>query len=308
MAKPCKRLALLLAALMLLSLLAACAPSDTYDKEGYTFTDSAGNAVTVPQKPQRVAVLFSSFADIWISSGGTVAMTVGESVERGLVPTDTPILAEGAGKSPDAEVVIAAAPDLVLFSADLPGHVECAKRVRQAGIPAAELRVESFTDYLNVLKLCTDINDRPDLYESVGLAQKARIDQMIAEKPLAGKRILFARATATTVKAKGSADHFAAAMLLELGAENIADTAPLLLDGLSVEAVLTADPDHLFFSAMGSEEAAIVTVSDLLSGAVWGSLDAVKTKHWSILPKDAFHYKPNAHWADAYAYLIEQVN
>ena len=307
MQKSCKLLSLLLAALMLLPLFAACAPRSVYDKEGFTFTDSVGNTVTLTKKPQRVAVLFSSFADLWISAGGTVTMTVGESVERGLVPDTVQILAEGAGKTPDAETVIAAAPDLVLFSADLAGHAACAEKVRQAGIPAAELRVESFTDYLNVLKICTDINDRPDLYESVGLSQKARIDQMIAEKPLAGKRILFMRAASKTVKAKDSTDNFAAAMLRELGAENVADSAPLLLDGLSVEAVLAENPDHLIFTAMGSEEGARAAANKLLASEVWRSLDAVKAGKWSFLPKETFHYKPNAGWADAYVYLIDQL-
>lgn len=305
MKKRCKALALLLTLLLLLPTASACTPRDAYGKDGYTFTDSAGNTVTLPQRPERVAVLFSSFADLWISAGGTVAMTVGESVERGLVPEDVTVLAEGAGKAPDAEVVIAAAPDLVLFSADVEGHATCAELLRLAGIPVAELRVESFDDYLTVLKICTDINGRPDLYESVGLAQKARIDEMIEKKPLAGKRILFARATAKTVKAKNSADNFAATMLSELGAENIADSAPLLLDGLSVETVLAQDPDYLIFTAMGSEAAARAAVDRLLAGEVWGSLSAVQKGRYGFLPKEAFHYKPNARWADAYAYLIE---
>lgn len=305
MKKHCKITALLLAAFLLLPIVSACTPGDSYGKEGYTFTDSKGHIVTVPVKPERVAVLFSSFADLWISAGGTVSMTVGESVERGLVAEGVTVLADGAGKSPDAETVIAAAPDLVLLSADLEGHAACADLLRQAGIPTAELRVESFDDYLSVLKICTDINERPDLYESVGIAQKTRIDKMIAEKPLAGKRILFARATAKAVKAKGSSDHFAAAMLSELGATNIADSAPLLLDGLSVETVLLQDPDYLIFTAMGSEEAARTAIDDLLAGEVWGSLSAVQNGRYGFLPKETFHYKPNAYWADAYAYLID---
>ena len=300
-----KLTALALALLLLLPLVTACKNEDAYKGEGYTFTDSTGRAVTLPEKPQRVAVLFSSLADIWIAAGGTVTMTVEESVERGLVASGVTILAAGAGKAVDAEAVIAAAPDLVLFSADVAGHITCAELVRLAGIPTALLRVESFSDYLTALKIFTDINERPDLYESAGLAQKERIDEMIAEQPLVGKRILFARATATTVKAKSSDDHFAAAMLRELGAQNIADSAPLLLDGLNVETVLAEDPDYLFFSAMGSEEAAAAAVDELLSGQIWGSLNAVKGNRYALLPRDTFHYKPNTKWADAYAYLIE---
>ena len=42
----------------------------------YTFEDSSGNSITLSGKPERVAVLFSSFADIWRLSGGECYVTV----------------------------------------------------------------------------------------------------------------------------------------------------------------------------------------------------------------------------------------
>ena len=50
----------------------------------YSFQDASGEQITLREKPQRVAVLFSSFADVWETAGGRVDITVGESVERGL--------------------------------------------------------------------------------------------------------------------------------------------------------------------------------------------------------------------------------
>lgn len=300
----CKLLCLLLCA-ALLPLGVACA-EDTLVSSPDTalvFTDSAGYNVSLDGRPTRVAVMLSSFADLWLSAGGEVAMTVGESVERGIVPDTVTVLAEGAGKTPSPEAIMAAAPDLVILSADLAGHVSCAEILREAGIPVALFRVESFADYLSVLKICTDLNGRPDLYESVGLAQKAEIDALIAAAPLAGKRVLFARASSSAVKAKGSGDHFAAAMLRELGAVNIADEAPLLLDGMSLEAVLSADPDLLVFSTMGGEQAARDNLNALLAGDAWQALDAVREGAWHVLPRELFHYKPNGAWAAAYAHL-----
>ena len=299
--KLCKPLCLLLA-LCMLPLGAACIGRSD-GGTGYTFTDSAGFTVSLSARPTRVAAMFSSLAELWLSAGGEVTMTVGESVERGLVPDTVTVLAEGAGKSPNAEAIIAAAPELVLLSADLADHVSCAKMLRAAGIPTALLRVETFDDYLTVLKICTDVNDRPDLYDSVGLAQKERIDALIAAKPLAGKRILFARASSSSVKAKSSADHFAAEMLTQLGAVNIADELTVLSGDLSIEAILREDPDYLVFSLMGNEQAARDNLAVLLSDGAWGTLNAVQNDCWSCLPKDLFHYKPNAAWADAYAYL-----
>ena len=53
---------------------------ETPEEYNVTFTDSVGNLVTLNKKPEKVAVLFSSFADIWVSAGGRVDITVGESV------------------------------------------------------------------------------------------------------------------------------------------------------------------------------------------------------------------------------------
>lgn len=303
-----RRLCDLLCLCLALCLLVACSPKQKEPQaQEHTFTDSMGHTVTV-SKPQRVAVLFSSLADIWVSAGGSLEITVGETVERGIVAADAVLVDTGAGKAIDREALIAAAPDLVITSADIEAQRECAAFLRENGIPVAEFRVESFTDYLTVLKICTDITSRPDLFEELGTAQQTRIDTMLVQKPLAGKRILFIRAgsSARSVKAKGSADHFAATMLSELGAINIADGAPILLDGLAMEVILNEDPDYIFFTAMGDEQASRDYVAQMLQGAEWQSLTAVQEDRWSYLPKNLFHYKPCGAWADAYAHLAEK--
>ena len=76
-------------ALLLLSvLLSGCtAPATVQTGEGYyTFSDSTGETVILPRKPEKVAVLFSSFAEVWLLSGGTVSVTVGEAVSAAVEP------------------------------------------------------------------------------------------------------------------------------------------------------------------------------------------------------------------------------
>ena len=72
--------------ILLLCLLLTGCGSDQPPQEGYTFTDDTGAQVTVTEKPETVAVLLSSLADLWITAGGQVDVTVGESIERGFVP------------------------------------------------------------------------------------------------------------------------------------------------------------------------------------------------------------------------------
>lgn len=277
--------------------------------EGYTFTDDTGAEVTVPEKPETVAVLLSSLADLWITAGGSVDITVGESVERGFVPETVILVDEGAGKTINLEALIAAEPDFVLYSSDLAGQLECADTLRAAGIPAAGFAVETFDDYLRVLKICTDILDTPERYEQYGIALKAQIDSMLVAARAQEVRpdILFVRAgsSAKYTKAKTAENHFVCGMLRDLGTFNIAEKAPVLLDGLSTEEILLSDPDFILFTTMGDESAGTAYMESLVSDPVWQTLSAVKHGRVHQLPKALFQYKPNARWGEAYAYLIE---
>lgn len=277
--------------------------------EGYTFTDDIGAEVTVPEKPQKVAVLLSSLAELWITAGGSVDITVGESIERGFADESVILVDDGAGKTINLEALIAAQPDFVLYSADLSGQLECADTLRAAGIPAAGFGVETFEDYLRVLKICTDILETPERYAQYGTALKAEIDGMIAIAQAREVRpdILFVRAgsSAKYTKAKTAENHFVCAMLQELGTFNIAEKAPILLDGLSMEEILISDPDFILFTTMGDESAGRAYMESLISDPVWQTLTAVQAGNVHQLPKELFQYKPNARWGEAYAYLIE---
>ena len=78
--KPFNRHILLLS--LLIFLLSACGQSPTAQQPPeasdwiYTFTDSSGTEITLTRKPETVAVLFSSYAEIWTLAGGTVSVTV----------------------------------------------------------------------------------------------------------------------------------------------------------------------------------------------------------------------------------------
>lgn len=289
-------------------LLAGCAAPEAAG-EGYTFTDDTGAEVTVSEKPQKVAVLLSSLADLWITAGGSVDITVGETIERGFAEANVILVDDGAGKTINLEALIAAQPDFVLYSADLSGQRSCADTLRGAGIPAAGFAVETFEDYLRVLKICTDIMGTPERYEQYGTALKAEIDAMIAAAQAQENQldILFVRAgsSAKVTKAKTAENHFVCAMLKELGTYNIAEKAPILLDGLSTEEILLSDPDWILFTTMGDETAGQTYMESLISDPVWQTLTAVKGGNVHQLPKELFQYKPNARWGEAYAYLIE---
>ena len=316
-----RRLFIVLAAAMIL--LSACAPgggeastsAPTTSSAGAeqsaqgtcTFTDSLGNTVELEQPPKRVAALLGSYAETWLLAGGeVVAVTQDAYDERGLeLPEDTVNL--GANQQPDLEALFAAEPDLVLLTPDLDGQMGLRDSLEAAGIPAAWFKVETFDDYLNMLKICTDLTGRSDLYQKNGLDIQSEIDAAIASVPEGeAPTVLLLRAYSSGVRAKIS-DNIAGAILKDLGAANIADSDSGLLEDLQMESILAADPEFIFVTTMGaSQEAALESLDELLhSDPAWQTLTAVKEDRVEVLPKDLFHYKPNARWGESYQMLAE---
>ena len=118
---------------------------------------------------------------------------------------------------------------------------------------------------------------------------------------------LFIRAGSkySATKAKTAENNFVCVMLKELGTYNIAENAPVLLDGLSQEEILMENPDYIFISTMGKEEAARAYMDSVLQEEAWQHLDAVKEGRYAYLPKELFQFKPNKRWGEAYRYLAD---
>ena len=289
--------------------LASCGASNKNEgEEYYCFYDDVERQVSLYGKPQRVAVLFSSYAEMWQTAGGEITVSVGESVERGFVTNNIILVDGGAGKSIDFETLVAAKPDFVIGSADIAKQREVCDFMSKAGVPSALFKVESFEDYARVMGHFCAITENPEAYAEYVTEVRSDIEAVL--KNYSGrdeKRVLFIRASssARSTKAKTSRDNFVCAMLEELGSHNIADDAPILLDGLSIEEIIIQNPDFIFFSTMGDEEKVKEYTDSLLAGEVWQSLDAVKNGNYAYLPKNMFQYKPNHRWAQAYEYLAE---
>lgn len=284
----------------------AASPSPTSaGQDALTLTDSTGQSLTLPAPPERVVGLSSSMAEIWLLAGGTLAGGTDDMVnERGMDAGDAAIV--GTIKKPSVEAILALEPDLVIYSADIEGHLEAAALLAQSGIPCYAAKVEEFSDYLKVLGDFTGLTGRADLYEQNGRAVQDQIDALRAQVPSDGESptVLYLRAYSSGVKVKAR-DNVACDILADVGAVNVADGDPTL-EELSMEAIVAADPDFIFVVTMGDEDAAIAELDRTLrSNPAWDGLSAVQAGHFYVLPKDLFHYKPNARWGEAYGYLLQ---
>ena len=274
--------------------------------EAITFIDDLGREVTV-NSHDRVATLIGSFTDIWMLSGGEVVAAANDSWESLDLDLGEDVVNLGSILTPDTEQLIAANPDLVLASGNTDADVEMEELLEQAGITVAYFSVSDFSEYLHMLDICTDITGRKDLYEKNGLAVQEQIEAVKERVDGSSPTVLFLRASSSSVKAKGSEDNVCGEMLAELGCINIADSENGLLDDLSMEAIIAADPQYIFVTTQGNDyDAAMDNVTELLiSNPAWASLSAVQNGNYYVLEKRLFNLKPNARWGEAYEILAD---
>ncbi|GHU37986.1 ABC transporter substrate-binding protein [Clostridia bacterium] len=270
-----------------------------------SFEDALGHNVTISEA-KRVIALSGSFAQIWLLAGGELVGTTQDAFESGYV-TDETVGDVGGVHSPDLESIIALDPDLVILSQTASGHVKLYDQLNDAGITTAYFTVEIFTEYLDMLKICTDITGRSDLYEANGAAVSEKINAITGKASLSSYRptVLLIRATSTGVSARNS-DTLAGAMLNDLGCLNIVSKDKNLLENLSVEAIIDADPDFIFAVTMGDDDKALAVIEDtLVNNPAWAGLSAVVNNKYYVLPKELFHQKPNNRWGESYEMLYE---
>lgn len=314
MSKCFKIIAIIICFSVLSGLLTACSSEQNeYNQSAVTFTDALGREVSVPKKPERVATLLGSFADVWTLAGGQLCASAEDAWEDfGLQLGDAVNI--GGAHSPSLELLISADPDFVIASASTASNVELKETLEAMGITVAYFDVDNFDDYLNMLNICTDITGRKDLYEQNGLAVKAQIDKIKAQYAEADiqdgeRKILLLRAASSFVKAKGSSGTVLGEMLCDMGCINIADSNTSLLENLSVEAIIWEEPYHIFVVTMGSDtEAAKRSLENLMKeNPALSTLDAVKNGRLHVMDKTLFNLKPNDRWAESYEILYEKL-
>ena len=287
-------------------------PEPEADSFGVTFVDDLGRTVTV-RDPQRVACLLGSFAQVWQLAGGQVIATADDAWDDfGLeLPEDAVNL--GGTKHLSLELLLAAQPDFILASTNTRQNVEFRETLEATGIPVAYFDVFDFEDYLRLLKICTDITGCGDRYETYGTAVQQEIQQVIAASKLRlqtqeAPKVLFLRASASAVHVKNSEGVILGSMLKNLGCINIADSDATLLENLSIERILEADPDFIFVVQQGdnAEGTREYVRQFLQEHPAWAQLTAVKNDNVHFLEKSLFGLKPNHRWGQAYA-IVEEI-
>ncbi len=286
-------------------------PATSSDGEGkISFADALGQDFSI-DPPERAVVMIGSFADVWALAGGedTLAATANDAWESYGLELGEETVNIGSPMKPNVELVLGAEPDLIIASSLSPSNLELKETFDHAGIPAAYFDVSSFQDYLDLLELFTRLTGHPERYAQYGTAVQEQVDGAILRRAVYSfaPSVLTIQVSGSSVKVKNSEDNVLGPMLKELGCVNIADQDGALLEELSLEAILQADPDYIFAVYHGTDEAAAQANLEetLLSNPAWASLSAVQGGRFHILERRMFSLKPNALWGDAYEQLAD---
>lgn len=296
-------------------LLAACgngvspsAPQNVPAETSVTFTDDLNRQVTV-DRPQRVACLISSFSDIWCLAGGADAIVAATDATWRYfdLPLRDDVVNLGNTKELDVERLLACEPDLILASGGTDRNVELEASFSAMGLNAAYFSVDTFADYLRMLKICTEITGKTENYDLYGTQVARQVKAALARQDGSAPSVLYIRATGSSCKVKNSEGSVLGEMLKDLGCINIADRNGSLLEQLSIEAILQADPDYIFVVLQSADpaDAQAILQTTLLDNPAWASLTAVQEGRYHVMDPNLYNLKPNAQWGKAYEQLAD---
>ena len=158
-----------------------------------------------------------------------------------------------------------------------------------------------------MLDICTQLTGNRENYATYGLNVQDEIDAAVARADGSAPTVLVIRATGVSCKVKGSEGNVLGEMLAGLGCVNVADSDAALLEDLSLEAIIKAEPDYIFAVLQGSDptDAMATLESTLLTNPAWSQLKAVQDGRFHTLEHELYNLKPNARWGEAYEKLAD---
>ena len=250
-------------------------------------------------KPERVIALSKSNAELWLLAGGTLIETSDDALKLDGISEDTVGLGDMDHVS--LEAIASLEPDLLILFSTEPAQKALGEAAEDLGINVYYTNIDNFEDYETVMTELTGYTGRTDLYESKVSDVSGEIEEILKGVPSGEgeKTYLFLHVSATKSKVEKN-DYFACEIFNRLGLKNIAadDSA---FDELSLEQIVTSDPDYIFVVTRGDEKKALDSFDELFADQpAWEELSAVKSGQYYLLSKDLFGLKPNDRWAESY--------
>lgn len=285
-------LALILAAVLMLSGCGGSGDAATSDKapgtviseteNELTIIDQAGREVTVKRDPQSIALCYRVVVRFLLNLGmGDRISGMGktEPFLEDVQPSLTETVDVGKGVA-DIEALAALKPDLFIHKAS---DTETLDAVQNIGIPSVGIDVESPEEMLTALdilgKVCGAEERALELseyYETSVERVRGLADSVSDDK----KKTAIVMGSSIGKVADGTM--LQGKMLETAGAVNCADDlkAAELWPTAGTEQIFSWDPDYIFITGSGAS----YTADDIYSDPAWSEMKAVKGKHVFMIP------------------------
>lgn len=310
---PLSSLAAIFLALMLSTfpLVSGCS-----DKASYDSTSSSGSLSPSPESSQgayeRVAVLYHSYLELWDLAGGAPVVGIVDPDGRELPACGVDAEILGTVGTVNTELLLSLQPDFVIVSQSMNGQ-EVIQFLDDHQIPWVDPDYNSFPEYLDQLKFFCTLTGRMDNYDTYGAALereiaalKDRAAQQLQSREAPTALHIFASSKGIKVR---FSDSTTGSILEDLGADNLSDQFRVGEEDsqlLSIEKLISLDPDFLFVQFMGSSESARELLNEtLFENPALEGLTALSEGQVLMLPRELFHYKPNQRFAESYQWMYD---
>ena len=233
--------------------------------------ESAGATVTIESRPTAIVSLSPTATEMLYAIGaGSQVVAVDEF---SYFPPEAPVT-DLSGFTPNLEAIVAYEPDLVVVSDDVDG---IATSLSAVGVPTLVLPTAAvIEDAYSQLRALGEATGNRDAAETLATEMKAEIDSLVAgvaapPEPLTYYHELGSDGGGAFYSVTSST--FIGEVFGAFGVENIADPADA--DGLgypvlSVEFIIDADPDLIFFTSCCGD-----TPESIGDRPGWDSISAV---------------------------------
>ncbi|WP_378954904.1 ABC transporter substrate-binding protein [Pelosinus sp. sgz500959] len=272
-------------------------------------TDDAGRTVALPQKPQRIVVLSTSFLDVLYGVGGQ-AVGRPSSKSPAVFPASQNASEIGFIYNVNNEQVLALQPDLVIGFQGI--HEKIIPILESSKIPVVMLKMKTFDDIIAKIKLFGDIVGTQSEAQHLIDNMQVEINKVIAKLPAQSKKVVILHATAKNVTVELD-NSIAGNIAKMLKIKNIASgSKPLESDPdiapYSLEKLVEGDADAILVVTMGNmTDIEKRMKSDIASNPAWAGLRAVKNDQIFFLPSELFQLNPGIRFHESVEYMAKVI-
>ena len=283
-----------LAAALCLTVFSGCGPNAentkpaSDDKAFLTITDDTGRTVVLPEKPERVVSLATSYLNMIDAVGGKIVGRASSKI--GEMPEAMKNVPEvGFVYNINMESLIGLKPD-----------------------PVIAINPKTYDEVKDKLILMGKIYGVPEKGEAAAAKLDQQVKAVTEKLPKDGKRIVIMHATPSNVTVELE-NSIAGCVAKMLGFQNVAVGATPIKGKpektpYSMEALVEKNPEIIFITFMGdSEEIENRLRADVKSNPAWASLEAVRNNKVYLLPERLFLLNPGLHYPDAVKYMAKTV-